>query len=129
MSSELKILIMDDEPRICNSLELLLSRHNYYIQTANDVKSAIDFISKESFDLILTDIVMDDSDGFEVIDYINRQKIDMVVVMMTGRLYFVVSSSNPPANPPMDGETALERMPPINSAKRSPFVISTPASW
>ena len=84
MSSELKILIMDDEPRICNSLELLLSRHNYYIQTANDVKSAIDFISKESFDLILTDIVMDDSDGFEVIDYINRQKIDMVVVMMTG---------------------------------------------
>ena len=84
MSSEPKILIVDDEPRMCKSLELILSRHNYQIKTANDVKSSIDIISHELFDLILTDIVMDDSDGFQVMDHINRHHIDTVVVMMTG---------------------------------------------
>ena len=84
MSSKPKILIVDDEPRMCKSLELILSRHNYQIKTANDVKSSIDIISHELFDLILTDIVMDDSDGFQVMDHINRHHIDTVVVMMTG---------------------------------------------
>ena len=84
MSSKPKILIVDDEPRMCKSLELILSRHNYQIKTANDVKSSIDIISHEPFDLILTDIVMDDSDGFQVMDHINRHKIDTIVVMMTG---------------------------------------------
>jgi len=84
MSSKPKILIVDDEPRMCKSLELILSRHNYQIKTANDVKSSIDIISHEHVDLILTDIVMDDSDGFQVMDHINRHNIDTVVVMMTG---------------------------------------------
>ena len=84
MSSKPKILIVDDEPRMCKSLELILSRHNYQIKTANDVKSSIDIISHERFDLILTDIVMNDSDGFQVMDHINRHNIDTVVVMMTG---------------------------------------------
>jgi len=84
MPSKPNILIVDDELRMCNSLELILSRHNYQIKTANDVKSAIDKISHESFDLILTDIVMDDSDGFQVMDHINRHNMDTVVVMMTG---------------------------------------------
>ena len=84
MPSKPKILIVDDEPRMCKSLELILSRHNYQIKTANDVKSAIDNISHRPFDLILTDIVMDDSDGFQVMDHINRHNIDTVVVMMTG---------------------------------------------
>ena len=84
MSSKPKILIVDDEPRMCKSLELILSRHNFQIKTANDVKSSIDIISHEPFDLILTDIVMDDSDGFQVMDHINRHKIDTIVVMMTG---------------------------------------------
>ncbi len=84
MSSKPKILIVDDEPRMCKSLELILSRHNYQIETANNVKSAIDNISHKPFDLILTDIVMDDSDGFQVMDHINRHNIDTVVVMMTG---------------------------------------------
>lgn len=84
MSSKPKILIVDDEPRMCNSLELILSHHNYQIKTANDARSAIDNISHELFDLILTDIVMGDSDGFQVMDHINRHNIDTVVVMMTG---------------------------------------------
>jgi signal transduction histidine kinase len=84
MPSIPKILIVDDEPRMCTSLEVILSHHNYQVRTANDVKSAIDIISHERFDLILTDIVMDDSDGFQVIDHINRHHIDTVVVMMTG---------------------------------------------
>ena len=84
MSSKSKILIVDDEPRMCKSLEVILSRDNYQVKTALDVKSAIDNISYELFDLILTDIVMGDSDGFQVMDHINRHNIDTIVVMMTG---------------------------------------------
>ena len=84
MASKWKILIVDDEPRMCKSLELILSHQDYDVKSATDAFTAIDMISREVFDLILTDIVLGDSDGFQVMDHINLLKIDTLVIMMTG---------------------------------------------
>ena len=51
-----KILIIDDEPRMCQSLKELLSSQNYELNTANSAKEVIEFLNNNSFDLILLDL-------------------------------------------------------------------------
>jgi PAS domain S-box-containing protein len=79
-----KILIVDDEPRICESLKLLLLHLQYDIHTSNSGKDAIDRISADAFDLVLLDIFMPDLDGYQVLDHIKRCCPDITVIMMTG---------------------------------------------
>ncbi len=69
MTQKSKILIIDDEPRIRSSLKELLSREGYRILTKNNGSTAIDILQKESFDLVLTDIVLPDFEGYQIIDF------------------------------------------------------------
>jgi len=71
MSYVSKILIVDDEPRICDSLKVLLSQHGYEVYTCNRGKQAIVELGKKHFDLVLLDIFMPDVDGYHVMDHIN----------------------------------------------------------
>ncbi len=84
MSYTPRILIVDDEPRMCDSLKALLSGQGYEIHTGNSVKEAIEYLSRNSFDLVLLDIVMPEMDGHRVMDYINSQDIETSVIVMTG---------------------------------------------
>ncbi len=84
MSYTPRILIVDDEPRMCDSLKVLLSGQGYEIHTGNSVKEAIEYLSRNSFDLVLLDIVMPEMDGHRVMDYINSQDIETLVIVMTG---------------------------------------------
>ena len=79
-----KILIVDDEPRMCQSLMELLAGHNYELKTANSAKEAIEYLNKNYFDLILLNIGLPDMDGFQVMDHINRQSPKTLIIVMTG---------------------------------------------
>ncbi len=79
-----KILIVDDEPRMCQSLMELLAGHNYELNTANSAKEAIEYLNKNYFDLILLNIGLPDMDGFQVMDHINRQSPKTLIIVMTG---------------------------------------------
>jgi PAS domain S-box-containing protein len=80
-----KILIVDDEPRICESVKLLFVHLQYEIHTSNSGKDAIARISEHAFDLVLLDIFMPEVDGYQVLDHIKRWRPDITVIMMTGR--------------------------------------------
>ncbi|MBW1677148.1 MAG: response regulator [Deltaproteobacteria bacterium] len=84
MSYTPRILIVDDEPRMRDSLKALLSGQGYEIHTGNSVKEAIEYLSRNSFDLVLLDIVMPEMDGHRVMDYINSRDIETSVIVMTG---------------------------------------------
>ncbi len=47
-----KILIVDDEPHVCDSLKELLRDKNYEIHIANSGKEAIECLNKNNFDLV-----------------------------------------------------------------------------
>lgn len=79
-----KVLIADDEPRMCDSLKVLLSKQGYDAKTAYSGKEAIEHLAKDTFDLALLDIVMPDMTGHEVMDYINSRNPDTSVIVMTG---------------------------------------------
>jgi two-component system cell cycle sensor histidine kinase/response regulator CckA len=79
-----KVLIIDDEPRMCDSLKVLLGRHGYEAQTGYSGKEAIECLARDSFDLVLLDIVMPDMTGHQIMDYINSQTPETLVIVMTG---------------------------------------------
>jgi DNA-binding response OmpR family regulator len=60
----MRILIADDEPNIVTALEFLLSRRGHEVQVARDGVQALDLAA--SSDLVLLDVMMPLSDGFEV---------------------------------------------------------------
>jgi PAS domain S-box-containing protein len=80
-----KILIVDDEPRMCDSLKVLLSNEGYEVQTGYSGQEALQWLAKNDFDLVLLDIVMPDMGGHQIMDHINEQYPETLVIVVTGR--------------------------------------------
>lgn len=80
-----KILVVDDEPRLCHSMKTLLSSQDYEVKTCFNGSDALQFLTEETFDLVLLDIFMKDMDGFQVIENKINRKIDTPVIIMTGK--------------------------------------------
>ena len=73
-----RILAVDDELPIAELLRLSLSRAGYECVCAYDGLEAANRIEKESFDLILLDIMLPGIDGFELMDYIRSAGIPVI---------------------------------------------------
>jgi len=84
MSYNPKILIVDDEPQICDSLKILLSRQGYDITTAQSGKKALEILEHNQFDLLLLDMVIPDLSGFEIMDHVNTHWYDLLIIVITG---------------------------------------------
>ena len=84
MSNIPKILIVDDEHRMRESLKELLSSQSYELKTSNSAKEAIEYLKQKTFDLVLLDMVLPDMSGHQVMDYIKKQNPDTLVIVITG---------------------------------------------
>ncbi len=84
MSNIPNILIVDDDPKMCDSLMALLSDQGYELKTSNSVKQAIACLDNDAFDLVLLDMVMGNESGFAVMDHIISQNLDTLVSIITG---------------------------------------------
>jgi PAS domain S-box-containing protein len=78
------ILVVDDEQRLCRSIEVLLVREGYHTQSVHCGREAIALIKRKRFDLVLLDLFIKDMEGYQVLDFINRLRPEMQVIMMTG---------------------------------------------
>ncbi|GAB4357840.1 MAG: two-component system response regulator PilR [Gammaproteobacteria bacterium] len=65
-------LIVDDEPDICELLELTLAQMNVDTQSALNVQSAKDLLQAHDFDLCLTDMRLPDGNGIDLVRYIQQ---------------------------------------------------------
>ena len=84
MSNIPNILIVDDDPRMSDSLKALLSDQGYKLRTSSSAKEAMECLENDTFDLVLLDIVMGNENGFTVMDHITDQNLDTLVVIITG---------------------------------------------
>ena len=85
MSAIPKILIVDDEPRMCVSLSVILNSEGYETQIASSGEEAIGYMSENEVDIVLLDVVMPGMDGYTVLEHVKRKHPDTLVLMMTGR--------------------------------------------
>ncbi len=81
-----KILIVDDEKDIRFILEEILIEHKYHVITVGTIKEAEEFINKNSFDLALLDVLLDEKsrDGLYLLNLIKNKNKDLPVIMMSG---------------------------------------------
>lgn len=84
MSSNGKILIVDDERAIRNSLKEILEDEDYEVEVAPDAPTALQMVEADHFQVILCDIKMPGMDGVELLTQLHEKVPDTAVVMMTG---------------------------------------------
>ena len=78
-----KILVVDDEGPIRHLLADLLTDEGYEVQTVGDGQAAIDLISHEPPDLIISDVMMPRCDGLSVLQTLRRAGVMIPVVVMS----------------------------------------------
>lgn len=80
----MKILIIDDERSIRNSLKEILVDEGYDVDLAENGAQGCAMVDKEKYSVIFCDIKMPEMDGMEVLDRFNKMGIDAAVVMISG---------------------------------------------
>ena len=80
----MKILIIDDEKAICNTLKEILQYEKYDVDIANDGEEGVKKAKAELYDLVLCDIKMPKMDGLEVLAMLQQINPEMPVVMISG---------------------------------------------
>jgi two-component system response regulator HydG len=79
-----KILVIDDDNDMCLLLNRFLSRHGYEVAGLNSGKSAIDWMKKNTPDLVLCDFRLEDMTGADMLNKINEMHPDTPVIIITG---------------------------------------------
>jgi len=78
-----KILIVDDEPMVCEDISYYLGNKGYDVITATSGQGALSKLSLEEPSLILLDIRMPGMDGMECLRQIKKLDRDVLVIMVT----------------------------------------------
>lgn len=76
----IKILIVDDEKPICDLIDLNLTSAGYMCTSVQDGLEAIDKIEKNTYDLILLDIMLPGADGYDIMEYIRPLEIPVIFI-------------------------------------------------
>ena len=80
----MKILVIDDERSIRNSLKEILADEGYDVDVAENGLQGCEMVEKEKYRVIFCDIKMPEMDGMEVLDKLTEMGIDSAVIMISG---------------------------------------------
>ena len=79
-----KILVVDDEENVCQSIKKVLSRKGYAVSQALTVDDAVKLIKEMTFDLVITDMMIPGTSGMELLQIIRDHYPELEVIMITG---------------------------------------------
>ena len=78
-----KILVVDDEKGICENVHKILAKKNYEVTQALSAQEALEKMAKESYSLLISDIVMPEKNGLELLKLVKEQWPLTKVIIMT----------------------------------------------
>ena len=78
------LLLVDDDPIILEGLGEDLENHGYLVTRASSGDRAMELLHRSNFDLIITDLVMEKTDGFQVLRYSKEIDATIMVIILTG---------------------------------------------
>ena len=85
--SGLKVLIVDDDANVCQSLSDLLEEEHCETETAPSGVLAMECLGRQKFDLVLSDVVMPDMDGYQLYQTVKKDNPNLPIVLMTAFNY------------------------------------------
>ena len=81
---KLRVMVLDDEPIVGKRLHQALSKHGIEVEVFEDPTSAISRLGEAHFDVVVTDLRMEEVDGIQVLEYITANCKNTRVVLITG---------------------------------------------
>jgi DNA-binding NtrC family response regulator len=78
-----RVLIIDDERPVLMTLEALLKRHGYQVETAPTAAQGLKVLKSKSPTLVLLDLQLPDADGLEMLDRIKTELPEVQVIILT----------------------------------------------
>ncbi len=78
------IMLVDDDPLILKGVGKHLETEGYGVTTAESGEKAIDLLDSKVFDLVITDLVMEEIDGIQVLKKAKEVNPDIMVIILTG---------------------------------------------
>ena len=81
--SDKHVLIIDDEPDICELIEITLMRMGLQTSSAYNITDAYSLLKKNDFDLCLTDMHLPDGNGIELVEYVQKNQPDLPIAVIT----------------------------------------------
>jgi DNA-binding response OmpR family regulator len=84
MSDDPKILVIDDEEVVHASLRKVLRRKGFEPEMVFSAQEGLDLLATRRFDLVITDLMMPEMNGVELLQELKRRKIQVPIVMITG---------------------------------------------
>ena len=78
-----RLLIVEDEETLCQSLKRVLEREGYSVDTVNNAESAHEVFEAGFYDVIITDIILPGMTGIELLKKIKDKFPEQLVVLMT----------------------------------------------
>lgn len=80
----LDILILDDEPIVGRRLQPALERDGHRVEVFVEPQKAVRRLGEKTFDIVVTDIRMDELDGIQVLESVAARSPETKVIMITG---------------------------------------------
>ena len=90
-----QILVVDDEPAVCDAIKMMLKFDGHTVQTADGSKAALALLEQDKFDLIIMDYSMPGMKGGELAAVIKQRLPHQPIIMITAYAEMLKSSSNP----------------------------------
>ncbi|MBD3280817.1 response regulator [Candidatus Dojkabacteria bacterium] len=78
-----KILVAEDDKPISEVLKIKLDAEGFDVTVAGDGKIATDYLTKEKYDLVLLDLIMPEMNGFDVLEWMKKEKTKTKVIVLT----------------------------------------------
>ena len=78
------LLLVDDDPFILEGIGQDLENNGYQVTRTSSGETAVDLLESDHFDLVITDLVMDQTDGIQVLKKTKELNSDIQVIILTG---------------------------------------------
>ena len=81
----MRILIIEDEPKIAEVISSRLKKENYVVDINKNGEEGLDNALTNTYDLIILDVMLPKINGFEILKQIRKEKIEAKVIMLTAK--------------------------------------------
>jgi CheY-like chemotaxis protein len=79
-----KILLVDDDPMVRETVRQILIADDHLVTLAEDGRKAVEIFRNAEFDLVITDIIMPEKDGIEIITELRRTRPAVRILAISG---------------------------------------------
>jgi DNA-binding NtrC family response regulator len=84
MENNLELMVVDDEPIVGKRLKSALEKHGYRVEVFDSGRAAIQRLKEKRFDIVVSDVRMEDADGLEVLEAVKESSSRTKTILITG---------------------------------------------